>query len=140
MRRAFQITLLCVALVPFLLGALSLVQGAERLVPAELITTQLDGQIRFWGVRSMLPFALALWIVTHLDEAFAVLVIVVGATVIGGLARIWAALNYGAPEPFLIGIIAFELFTILFLPWYKLITHGTPTGNGTDNQHEELAS
>ena len=137
MRRTFQTTLLCVAFIPFLLGAMSLAQGAERLVPAELVTTELDGQVRFWGIRSMLPFLLALWIVTHLDQAFGVLVIVLGATVAGGLARVWSALTYGAPEPFLIGIIVFELATILFLPWYKLITHGTPPTKATDGANRK---
>ena len=134
MRRTFQTTLLCVAFIPFLLGALSLVQGAERLVPAELVTTQLDGQVRFWGIRSMLPFLLAIWIVTHLEEACGVLMIVLGATVFGGLARVWAAVIYDAPEPFLTGIIVFELSTILLLPWYRHITHGTTTNKATDGE------
>ncbi|MEM6744819.1 MAG: DUF4345 domain-containing protein [Pseudomonadota bacterium] len=134
MRRTFQITLLCAAFIPFLLGAMSLVQGAERLVPADLVDARLDGQVRFWGIRSMLPFGLALWIVTHLDEAFWVLAMVVGATAAGGLARVWAALVHGAPEPFLIGIIAFEVATLLFLPWYKQINHGTPANKATDGE------
>ena len=136
MRRTFQITLLVVAFIPFLLGAMSLVQGAERLVPAELVTTQMDGQVRFWGIRSMLPFLLALWIVAHLEEAFGVLMIVLGSTVAGGLARVWAAFFYGAPEPFLIGIIVFELSTILFLPWYRHITHVAPTTNARVGKDE----
>ncbi|MEO1000422.1 MAG: hypothetical protein AAFW69_07445, partial [Pseudomonadota bacterium] len=65
MRRTFQITLLLVAFLPFLLGALSLIGGAARLVPADLVTPELDGQVRFWGVRSMLPFLLTLWIVAN---------------------------------------------------------------------------
>lgn len=121
MRRTFQITLLCVAFIPCLLGALSLIYGAARLIPTELITTELDGQIRFWGIRSMLPFFLALWIVTNLDKAYAVLVIVTGATVAGGLARLIAAYKYGTPDPTLMGIIAFELAVLFFIPWYRSV-------------------
>ena len=118
MRRTFQITLLCVAFIPCLLGAMSLFQGAERLIPADLVTTELDGQVRFWGIRSMLPFFLTLWIVTNLDKAYAVLVIVIGGTVAGGLARLVAVYKYGEPDPALMGIIAFELAVLLFIPWY----------------------
>ena len=121
MRRAFQITLLFVAFIPFIMGAMSLIQGAERLVPADLVTTELDGQVRFWGIRSMLPFFLAIWIVMNMERAFTILVIVLGATAAGGLARVAAALKYGAPEPALMGIIAFELATLLFIPWYKRV-------------------
>jgi len=131
-RRAFQITLLCVAFIPFLLGALSLFQGAERLVPAELITTELNGQVRFWGIRSMLPFFLAIWIVANLEEAFAILVIILGATAAGGLSRIVATLKYGAPEPTLIGIIVFELAVLLFIPWYQRIVQEAQTQPSTE--------
>lgn len=121
MRLAFQITLLCAAFIPFLLGAMSFVQGAERLVPAELITAEMDGQVRFWGIRSMLPFFLTIWIVANLENAFAVLVIVLGATAAGALGRIVAALSYGPIEPALVGIIIFELAVLLFIPWYRRI-------------------
>ena len=126
MRRAFQITLLSVAFIPFILGAMSLIQGAGRLVPPEFITAELDGQVRFWGVRSMLPFLLTIWIVANLENAFAVLVIVLGATAAGGLARMVAALTYGPPEPALAGIILFEIAVLLFIPWYRHVVRTDP--------------
>ncbi|MEP5729368.1 MAG: hypothetical protein ABJL67_08320 [Sulfitobacter sp.] len=76
---------------------------------------------RFWGSRSMLPFILAIWIVMNMERAFAVLVIVLGATAAGGLARVAAAFKFGAPEPALMGIIVFEIATLLFIPWYKRV-------------------
>jgi len=121
MRRAFQITLLTAAFIPFLLGAMSLIQGAKRLVPAELISAELDGQVRFWGVRSMLPFVLAVWIVCNIGRSYAVLVIVLGATAAGGLARAVGAFKYGGTEPALVGIIAFEVAVLLFIPWYRQV-------------------
>lgn len=127
MIRTFQISLLFAAFIPFLLGAMSLIQGAERLVPTDFITTELDGQVRFWGIRSMLPFFLAIWIVMNMESAFAVLVIVICATAAGGLARIAAAFKYGAPEPALMGIIAFEIAALLFIPWYKRVIQSSQT-------------
>lgn len=121
MRRFFQATLVGVAFVPFALGALSLVDGAARLVPEDVITTELDGQIRFWGIRSMLPFFLTVWIVANLERAYAVLVIVLATTAAGGLARVIAAMKYGAAEPALLGIIVFEVGALLFIPWYKRV-------------------
>ena len=98
---------------------MSLIYGAERLMPSELINANLDGQVRFWGIRSMLPFFLTLWIVTNLDKAYSVLVIVIAATAAGALARLGAIYQYGAPDPALLGIIAFELAVLLFIPWYN---------------------
>lgn len=121
MRRAFQITLLLVAFIPFLLGAMSLLQGAARLVPENLITTELDGQIRFWGIRSMLPFLLAIWIVAHLERAYTVLVIILLASAAGGVARAFSAMMYGAPQPIMVGVIAFEIAVLLFIPWYRMV-------------------
>jgi len=63
----------------------------------------------------MLPFFLAVWIVMNMDRAFAVLVIVLCATAAGGLARVAATAKFGAPEPALMGIIAFELTAQLFI-------------------------
>ena len=119
MKRAFQTTLVLVAFIPCVLGAMSLIYGAERLMPSELINANLDGQVRFWGIRSMLPFFLTLWIVTNLDKACSVLVIVIAATATGALARLVASYQYGAPDPALLGIIAFELAVLLFIPWYN---------------------
>lgn len=133
MRRTFQITLLCVAFVPFLLGFMSLIQGAERLVPKELVTAELDGQVRFWGIRSMLPFFLAVWIVMNFEKAFTILLIVIGATAVGSCARLVAVVIYGTPEPILIGIIAFELGTLLFIPWYKQVVHSEQAQGFTEN-------
>lgn len=121
MRRTFQITLLFIAFIPFLLGAMSLFHGAARLIPAELITTEIDGQVRFWGIRSMLPFLIALWIVANLDKAYVILVIVIGATAAGGLARLAAAYQYGAPDPAMWAIIAFEIAVLMIIPWYLRI-------------------
>ncbi|WP_421858856.1 DUF4345 family protein [Oricola sp.] len=121
MRLAFQVALLVAAFIPFLLGAMSLFQGAARLLPNELITTELDGQVRFWGIRSMLPFLLAIWIVANLEKAYAVLVIILAATAAGGLARAYAAVEYGAPQPALVGVIAFEIGAVLFIPWYRSV-------------------
>ena len=87
MRRAFQVTLLFVASLPFLLGSVTLVLGAERFVPLELVTPALDGQLRFYAVFSMLPLLLALWIVRNLDAAAPILLIVLGATALGPSSR-----------------------------------------------------
>lgn len=125
MRRTFQITLLLVAFIPFLLGSMALFEGAARLVPGDLITPELDGQIRFWGIRSMLPFFLTIWIVANLEKAYAVLVIILVATAAGGLARVISAILYGAPEPAMVGVIVFEIGVLLFIPWYHLVVQRT---------------
>ena len=124
--RSFQFTLLLAAFLPFLLGAMSLLQGAARLVPEEVVTASLDGQVRFWGVRSMLPFFLTIWIVRNVERAEAVLVIVLAATALGGIARLLSVTQYGAPAPAIWAVIAFEVGSLLFIPWYRGVMRQRP--------------
>lgn len=121
MRQAFQVSLLLVAFVPFVLGAMTLFEGAARIMPLDEMTATLDGQIRFWGIRSMLPFLLTIWTVRNLESAETVLIILLAATAAGGLARTYSVVEYGAPDPALIGVIVFEIGVLLFIPWYRLI-------------------
>ncbi|MEM7268743.1 MAG: DUF4345 family protein [Pseudomonadota bacterium] len=124
MRLGFQTSLLLAAFVPLMLGVLTLFEGAARFLPVDLISAQLDGQMRFWAIRSMLPFFLAIWIVRNLDRAGAVLAIVIWATVAGGLARILSVIQYGLSDPAMMGVIAFEIGAVLFLPWYRVVVGG----------------
>ena len=121
MRRSFQVALLLAAFLPFLLGAMTLIQGAARFVPADTITAAFDGQVRFWGIRSMLPFLISIWIVRHLEAAGTVLYILLAATAAGGLARGVSILHYGPPEPMVLGILAFEVCVLLFIPWHRAV-------------------
>lgn len=125
MRRAFQITLLLVAFVPFVLGAMNFFLGAVRFVPDELVTARLDSQMRFSAVWSMLPFLLTIWIVRNLQTAGPVLVTIVAATAAAGVARVISAIQYGLPEPAMIGIITFEIAVLLFIPWHRAILRRT---------------
>ncbi len=121
MRRTFQILLLAVAFIPFVLGGMTLVVGAARFVPTENVTAELDNQMRFSAVRSMLPFVLTVWIVLNLDRAGSVLSIVLWATAAGGAARILSVLQYGAPSTATIGVIVLEIGVLAFLPWHRTI-------------------
>lgn len=132
MRFAFQTMLLLVAFLPFLLGAITLFEGALRFVSEDMITAELDNQIRFSAIRSMLPFFLTVWIVRNLEEARAVLAIVLWATAAGGLARVYSAAQYGLPGPTTAGVIALEIGVLLFIPWYRAVVR--PPGKRVDVQ------
>jgi len=122
MRRTFQISLLLVAFLPFALGVKNFLGGAQAFVPLELVTPQLDNQLRFSAVWSMLPFFLTLWIVRNLERAGVVLAIVLGATALAGLARLYSISQYGMPEPFRAAAIVLEIGVLLFIPWHRKIT------------------
>jgi|GEM_PF-2061250 len=121
MRRAFQITLLVVASLPFLLGLMTLFAGGARFVPEEVVTAQLDGQLRYYAVYSMLPLLMSIWIVRNLEIAGTILLITLGATALGALARLYSATQYGALEPATMAIVAFEVGVLVFIPWYRLV-------------------
>ncbi|MEM6462773.1 MAG: DUF4345 family protein [Pseudomonadota bacterium] len=125
MRRAFQTTLLLVAFIPFVLGIMTLAQGAVRFAPEASVTAALDSQMRFSALRSMLPFFLTIWIVRNLESSGSVLTIILAATAAGGLARILSATEYGLPHPAMAGVIAFEIGGLLLIPWYRAVTRQT---------------
>ncbi|MEP0068693.1 DUF4345 family protein [Pyruvatibacter sp.] len=120
-RRSFQIALLVVALIPFVLGIMTLMGGAARFLPEEVVTARLDSQLRYYAIYSMLPLIMSIWIVRNLEIAGPVLLITLGATALGGAARLYSATQYGLPEPAMLGIIVFEIGVLLFLPWYRLV-------------------
>jgi len=95
--------------------------AVELLVRADLVTTELDGEVRFWGTRSILWFLLAIWMVMNMESAFAVLATLLDTTAAGGLARVMAALEFGALGPAWEGLIAFELALLLLILWYKRV-------------------
>ncbi|MEM7188147.1 MAG: DUF4345 family protein, partial [Pseudomonadota bacterium] len=66
-------------------------------------------------------FFLTIWIVRNLERGGTVLMIVLVATAAAALARILSAMVYGLPDPAMVGIIAFELAVLLFIPWYRVV-------------------
>ncbi|MGD1934957.1 MAG: DUF4345 family protein [Candidatus Phaeomarinobacter sp.] len=120
-RRSFQIALLVVAFIPFVLGIMTLIGGAGRFLSEDVVTARLDSQLRYYAIYSMLPLVMSIWIVRNLEIAGPVLFITLGATALGGAARLYSATLYGLQEPVMIGVIVFEIGILLFLPWYRLV-------------------
>lgn len=125
MRRAFQITLLVVAFIPFVLGIMNLFGGAALFVPEEAVTARLDSQMRFYAVASMLPFFIILWVVRNLDIAGPVLMITLVTTALTGVARLYSAAQVGLPGPEMITAIFLEIGVVLFIPWYRSVVDST---------------
>lgn len=121
MRIAFQTTLLLVAALPFSLGLMNFLGGAAAFVPEDVVTPRLDSQMRFSAIWSMLPFFLTLWIVRNLERAGPVLAIILIATALAGMARLYSATIYGLPTPLTAGIIAFEVGVLAFIPWHRRV-------------------
>ena len=121
MRRFFQITLLFVASLPFMLGVMTLISGGARFLPEEVVTARLDSQLRYYAVYSMLPLIMSIWIVRNLEIARTVLLITLGATALGAVARLYSATQFGQLDPATIGIIVFEIGVLVFIPWHRMV-------------------
>jgi len=121
MRRTFQIALLVVAFLPFALGTTTLLAGGARFLPEELVTPQLDSQLRFYSIFSLLPFLIATWIVRNLDSASSILAIVMCATAAAGAARLLSAAQLGVMEPAMIGAVVIEIGVLGFIPWHRAV-------------------
>jgi hypothetical protein len=121
MRRTLQITLLVLSFVPFMLGAVNLLNGAGQFLPPEEIFPEIDSQLRFYSVWFMFFFFITIWIVRNLDTAGPVLMIVYGTMALGGLARLYSMTQVGLPDPTMIGATVVELATALFIPWHRAV-------------------
>ena len=121
MRRALQISMLTLSFIPFLIGVMNLLNGAGQFLPADAIFPEIDSQLRFYSVWFMFFFFITIWIVRNLDTAGPVMIIVYGTMGLGGLARLYSIVLVGTPDPTMIGAMAVELATPLFILWHRAV-------------------
>ncbi|WP_017581917.1 DUF4345 domain-containing protein [Nocardiopsis valliformis] len=120
--RSFQVLVILSALVLVGTGALNVVLGPTALPGDTAIGLNADSNYRFFaGVWLTLGPAL-LWVVPRPLERAPVLMWIIAAVFVGGLARALAALLEGVPHPFLLVLLAVELVIppVLFL-WHRAL-------------------
>lgn len=123
--RSFQALVVLSALVLVGTGAMDVVLGPAALPGETAIGPDADSNYRFFsGVWFTLGLAL-LWVVPRPLDRAPVLMWILAAVFVGGLARALAVLLEGVPHPFLLGLLAVELVVppVLFL-WHRALSRG----------------
>ena len=119
-RRALQVFVGALALVPILLGVSGFLNGAQRYAPATDPT--LDSNLRFLFAL-MIGFGVAfLWMIPKIEKHTGVFRILLGALFLGGVGRLISLYAVGRPSGLALIVMGVELAApIVCIPWQARI-------------------
>jgi hypothetical protein len=123
MKRALQVTVVVLSLLPLSFGTLGLVLGVEMYIPPEAATPKLDSQFRFMSAWDIGLAVVAWWLVLNIEGHTALFRIVCLAVFLGGLGRMAAWYFTGAPGTAFIAVMAVELLVPVLIPWQAYVAH-----------------
>jgi len=116
-KRALQVTLGILSLIPTSFGIANTLFGAARFLPADQVNAAIDSQFRF---QSAYYFSLAIliWVmIPKIEQYTTIFRIVVLALFAGGLARLYSYFTVGAPPPPMIAGMVLELCLPVLIIW-----------------------
>jgi Domain of unknown function (DUF4345) len=122
MRRALQIVLGVLSLVPLTVALQGIVMGADRILPTEVVTAQFDSHYRYLsGVYLAVSFTIW-WAIPTIERRGAMVRIVCLGIVAGGIGRLLSIVQVGEPDRLAIGFTVFELLGVpLIAGWQYLV-------------------
>jgi len=121
MKRALQVTIAVLGLLPLAFGTLGLFMGVAMYVPPEAATPKLDSQFRFmsgWDVGLAL---IAWWFIPNIERDTGLFKLVCLAVFLGGLGRVAAWLLTGSPGLAFGVVTAVELLVPMLIPWQSYV-------------------
>ena len=121
MKRALQLTVVVLSLLPLTFGTLGLVLGVEMYILAAAATPNLDSQFRFMSAWDIGLAFVAWWLVPNIERHTALFRIVCLAVFLGGLGRVAAWYFTGAPGTLFIVVTAIELLVPVLIPWQAYV-------------------
>jgi Domain of unknown function (DUF4345) len=125
-RRALQVVLAILALVPFSGGLATVVLGADRFAGGAPVPAEVDHSLRYLS-GFYLGIALLIWCVVPRIERHGLLVVALtGCIFLGGVARLVSVLDVGAAGPLQYGLIAFELALPALILWQRQVARAMP--------------
>jgi hypothetical protein len=108
-RRALQVVLGVLALIPLGTGLMDVVVSTAALPGAPSVTPELDSNYRFFGVVWAGMGVALIWAIPRVERATTLLRGVFAVVFLGGLARCLSLVMVGVPEPMFLGLIVLEL-------------------------------
>jgi hypothetical protein len=116
-RRALQVVVALLSLLPLTFGLLGIFFGAGRFLPGEPVPANLDSQFRFLSAWYVGLAVLAWWMIPAIERHTTLFRIVCVAVFVGGLARLLAWSSVGAPDTRFLVVLSAELLFPLLIPW-----------------------
>jgi hypothetical protein len=117
MKRALQVVLALLSLLPLVVGTLGFIYGAALLAPAAGITPKLDSHYRFMSAWDVGLALLVWWIIPQIERQTSLFRLICIVVSVGGLGRVVAWLIVGSPGPAFLAVTVLELLIPLLIPW-----------------------
>ncbi|MDM0117329.1 DUF4345 domain-containing protein [Variovorax sp. J22R133] len=121
MKRALQLIVIVLSLLPLTVGMLGLVRGVEFYIPLEVANPNLDSQFRFMSGWDVGLAMIVWWIVPQIGRQTALFRIVCAAVFLGGLGRLAAWHVTGAPALAVALVALIELLIPALIPWQAYV-------------------
>ena len=117
MKRALQIIVAILSLLPLGVGTLGFVFGAGLFLPDGVATPKLDSQFRFLSAWDVGLACIVWWIIPRIEEQTALFRIVCLAVFLGGVGRVVAWYITGSPGAAFLAVTLVELSIPVLIPW-----------------------
>jgi hypothetical protein len=132
MKRALQLILGLLSLLPLIVGTLGFIDGAALLSSPDTVTPKLDSQYRFMSAWDV-GLAVIVWsIIPRIEYETGLFRIVSAAVFLGGVGRLLAWRVTGSPGGAFLAVMAIELLVPLLVPWQANLARpaGSPSAGG----------
>jgi len=128
MKRALQLVLGVLSLLPLAVGSLGFVHGAALLASPDTATPKLDSQYRFMSAWDIGLAVIVWWIIPRVEHETHLFRIVSGAVFLGGVGRLVAWRVTGSPGWAFLLVMAIELLVPLLIPWQAYLAREATSG------------
>jgi hypothetical protein len=126
MRRALQIALAVMSLIPFYYGIRHTITGAALYLPADQVTASIDSQFRFQSAYYMSLALIVWWLIPQIERQTFLFRIITATVFAGGLARLYSYYTIGVPTASMVGGMVLELTIPLVVIWQAMIRTDKP--------------
>jgi Na+/H+ antiporter NhaD/arsenite permease-like protein len=122
MKRALQVTIAILSLVPLSIGAIGILLGTSRWLPANIITPDFDSHYRYIAGYYVSLGLLGLWIIPKIEQHTGLFRVICASVFMGGMGRVASILQVGLPGPMAIFFTGFELCFPLLIWWQTRVS------------------
>ena len=121
MKRALQIVLFILSLIPLFFAVTGIMGGATGLNGDTAVAADLDNQFRYLSAFYLILTFLIWYIIPKVETHSELFRIAVIAIFLGGLARAYSYFLVGAPSPTMIAGMVLELGAPLLIVWQSIV-------------------
>jgi hypothetical protein len=125
MKRALQVTIAVLSLLPLAFGTLGLIEGATMYIAPEAATPKLDSQFRFMSGWDIGLAFVVWWLIPDIERHGGLFRVVCVAVFIGGVGRLAAWFSTGSPGVAFGVVTAVELLVPVLIPWQSYVARSS---------------